>query len=133
MQSKKIILFDGVCNFCNFWVNFVMARDKRDLFRFAPLQSNVAKEKLTKYKSEHTKLESVILISDDKVYMKSTAALLISKDLSGPVKVLFPLIVIPKFLRDFIYDLIAKNRYKIFGKKDSCRIPKEEEKSKFLV
>ena len=131
-QNKKIILFDGVCNFCNFWVNFIIDRDKKDVFRFAPLQSDFAKEKLEKFKIDNLKLESVILIEDEKMYSKSTAALMIAKELSGPVKILFPLIVFPKFLRDFIYDLVARYRYKIFGKREICRIPTEEEKSKFL-
>ena len=131
-QNKKIILFDGVCNFCNFWVNFIIDRDKKDVFRFAPLQSDFAKEKLEKFKIDNLKLESVILIEDEKMYSKSTAALMIAKELSGSVKILFPLIVFPKFLRDFIYDLVATYRYNFFGKREICRIPTEEEKSKFL-
>ena len=131
-NHKKIILFDGVCNFCNFWVNFIIDRDKRDVFRFAPLQSDYAKKELEKFKMDNLKLESVILIEDERMYSKSTAALMIAKVLSGPVKILFPLIVFPKFLRDFFYDLVARYRYKIFGKREICRIPAEEEKSKFL-
>ena len=81
---------------------------------------------------DNSNLESVILLDGESVYSKSTAALKIAKELSGSVKILYPLLILPKFLRDFFYDLIAKNRYKIFGKKDVCRIPTEEEKVKFL-
>lgn len=81
---------------------------------------------------DNSNLESVILLDGESVYSKSTAALKIARELSGPVKILYPLLILPKFLRDFFYDLIAKNRYKIFGKKEVCRIPTEEEKVKFL-
>lgn len=113
-------------------MNFVIDHDRRDVFRFAPSQSDFAKKELEKFKMDNLKLESVILIEDEKMYSKSTAALMIAKELSGPIKILFPLMVFPKFLRDFIYDLVARYRYKIFGKREICRIPTEEEKSKFL-
>lgn len=132
IDKQKIILFDGVCNFCNFWVNFILDRDKNDLFKFAALQSKLGNEILKKFNMDNSSLESVILLDGESVYSKSTAALKIAKELSGPVKILYPLLILPKFLRDFFYDLIAKNRYKIFGKKDVCRIPTEEEKVKFL-
>ena len=132
IDHKQIILFDGVCNFCNFWVNFVNKRDNRDMFRFAPLQSDVAKVMLSKFKLDDLVRESVILVSGENIYSKSTAALKIAKGLSGTVKVLYPLIIFPKFFRDVIYEFVARNRYKIFGKRDSCRIPTEEEKLKFL-
>lgn len=132
IDKQKIILFDGVCNFCNFWVNFILDRDKKDLFKFAALQSKLGNEILKKFNMDNSSLESVILLDGESVYSKSTAALKIAKELSGPVKILYPLLILPKFLRDFFYDLIAKNRYKIFGKKEVCRIPTEEEKVKFL-
>lgn len=132
IDKQKIILFDGVCNFCNFWVNFILDRDKKDLFKFAALQSKLGNEILKKFNMDKSNLESVILLDGESVYSKSTAALKIAKELSGPVKILYPLLILPKFLRDFFYDLIAKNRYKIFGKKEVCRIPTEEEKVKFL-
>jgi len=113
-------------------VNFIIDHDTRDVFRFAPLQSDFAKKELEKFKMDNLKLESVILIENEKMYSKSTAALMIAIELSGPVKILFPLIVFPKFLRDLIYNLVARYRYKIFGKREICRIPTEEEKSKFL-
>jgi len=132
IDEKQIILFDGVCNFCNFWVNFVLKRDKKDLFRFAALQSEKAKELTSKFKFDTSKLDTFILIAENKLYTKSTAALMICKQLNGLIKILSPLIILPKFFRDFIYDLIAKNRYKIFGRRESCRIPTVEDKLKFL-
>jgi len=132
IDEKQIILFDGVCNFCNFWVNFVLKRDKKDLFRFAALQSEKAKELTSKFKFDTSKLDTFILIAENKLYTKSTAALMICTQLNGLIKILSPLIILPKFFRDFIYDLIAKNRYKIFGRRESCRIPTVDDKLKFL-
>jgi predicted DCC family thiol-disulfide oxidoreductase YuxK len=133
INQKQIILFDGVCNFCNFWVNFVIKRDKKDLFRFGALQSEKSKDLTNKFNFDTSNLDTFVLIAGDKFFTKSTAALMICKELNGLVKIMYPLIFFPKFFRDFIYDLIAKNRYKLFGKKDSCRIPTEEEKKKFLL
>ena len=132
IEEKQIILFDGVCNFCNFWVNFVIKRDKKDLFRFAALQSDKAKELTCRFKIDTSNLDTFILVAGNKIFTKSTAALMICKQLNGLIKILYPCIILPKFFRDFIYDLIAKNRYKLFGRKESCRVPTEEEKLKFL-
>jgi len=132
IDEKQIILFDGVCNFCNFWVNFVLKRDKKDLFRFAALQSEKAKELTSKFKFDTSKLDTFILIAENKLYTKSTAALMICKQLNGSIKILSLFIILPKIFRDFIYDMIAKNRYKLFGKRESCRVPTKEEKLKFL-
>ena len=131
-NEKQIVLFDGVCNFCNFWVNFLIRRDKNDLFRFAALQSENAKELKNRFKIDISNPDSLFLIVGEKVYIKSTAALMVCKELNGMIKILFPLIILPVFFRDFIYDLIAKNRYKMFGRKESCRIPTEAEREKFL-
>lgn len=123
ISQKQIILFDGLCNFCSFWVNFVIKRDSKDIFRFASLQSDEAKKLTEKFNFDITSLDTFILIVGDKVYTKSTAALLVGKELKSPIKILYPLIILPKFLRDFVYDLIAKYRYKIFGRRDVCYIP----------
>ncbi|MCU0332072.1 MAG: DCC1-like thiol-disulfide oxidoreductase family protein [Ignavibacteriaceae bacterium] len=122
-DKKQIILFDGVCNFCNFWVNFVIERDSKDIFKFASLQSSIARELTQKLNFDSSSLDTFVLIADDKLYTKSTAALLVSKELKSPVKLIYSLIIFPKFLRDIFYDLIAKHRYKIFGKRDVCYIP----------
>lgn len=132
-DEKQIILFDGVCNFCNFWVNFVIKRDTKDIFRFAALQSEKAKELTSSFSIDASKLDTFVLIEGEKFFTKSTAALMICKKLNGPIKILSLFIILPKIFRDFIYDLVAKNRYKFFGKKESCRIPTDEEKLKFLV
>lgn len=125
-------MFDGVCNFCNYWVNFTIERDVKNLYKFAALQSDEGQLLLQQYNVDQINSESFILIRGENVYTKSTAALEISKNLSGPVKLLYPFIFLPKFIRDFIYDLVAKNRYKIFGKSEVCRIPTEREKAKFI-
>jgi predicted DCC family thiol-disulfide oxidoreductase YuxK len=128
----KIILFDGVCNFCNYWVNFIIDHDKQNLFKFAALQSEKGSELLEKFNLPKDDFDSFILISENKVYKKSSAAFAIAKDLSGWPKIFTPLNFLPKALTDLIYDMIAKNRYKFFGKKEACRIPTKEEKSKFF-
>lgn len=133
MQNHYIITFDGVCNFCNYWVNFTITRDIKNLYKFAALQSDEGQIILQQYNLDQNNLESFVLIRGENVCSKSTAALEISKNLSGPIKLLYPFIFLPKFIRDYIYDLIAKNRYKIFGKSDICRIPTEEERAKFLL
>ncbi len=132
MTHHKIILFDGVCNFCNFWVNFIIDRDKNDKFRFAALQSESGQEILKQLKLNINDFDTFILADGRNYYTKSTAAFLISKNLKGLWKLLFVFIIIPGPIRNFIYDLIAINRYKNFGKRDVCRIPDEEEKRKFI-
>jgi predicted DCC family thiol-disulfide oxidoreductase YuxK len=132
IDEKQIILFDGVCIFCNFWVNFVIKRDKEDIFRFAALQSKEAEELSGKFKFDSTEIDTFILIAGEKFYAKSTAALMVCKELSGLLKLLYPSIILPVFFRDFIYDLIAGNRFKLFGRRNSCRVPTEAEREKFL-
>lgn len=132
MENYQVILFDGVCNFCNFWVNFIMDRDKHNLFRFAALQSETGEKILRQIEFDSSRLDTFILISGGEHFIKSTAALMIAKNLGGVFKLFYPLIFLPKFFRDFMYDLIAKNRYKIFGRRTNCRIPNEDERKKFL-
>ncbi|HAV53785.1 MAG TPA: thiol-disulfide oxidoreductase [Aequorivita sp.] len=134
MESKnhKIILFDGVCNLCNGAVTFIIKRDKKDVFKFAALQSEIGRELTSKFNIDTSKVDSIILIDGEKHYEKSSAALRIAKYLSGAYPLLFGFMVVPKFIRNAVYDYIAKNRYKWFGKKESCMIPTAELKSKFL-
>jgi predicted DCC family thiol-disulfide oxidoreductase YuxK len=127
-----IILFDGVCNFCNFWVNFLIDRDKKDKFRFTALQSEKGSELLKKYNLSTEDFDTFVLIDREKYYIKSTAAFMVAKNLPGLWKTLYIFIIVPKPLRDFVYSLIAKNRYKLFGKRETCRIPTPEERNKFL-
>ncbi len=132
MQKHQIILFDGVCNFCNFWVNFIIDRDSKDTFRFGALQSEKGQLLLQKFKLNTSDFDTFVLIVNDKHFTNSTAALMISKELKSVVKILYPFIFIPQLIRDFFYGLIGKNRYKFFGKRDICRIPTENERKKFL-
>ena len=127
-DNSKIILFDGVCNLCNGAVNFVIKRDKKNVFKFATLQSDHAEE----FGFDLTKMDSIILIDGDKNYSKSSAALHIARHLSGAYPLLYAFMILPKFIRDWVYDYIAKNRYKWFGKKESCMIPTPELQDKFL-
>ncbi len=127
-KDKKILLFDGVCNLCNNAINFVIKRDKANIFKFATLQSKEAQD----LGFTAIDMNSIILIDGDKKYSKSTAALHIAKHLSGGYPLLYAFMVFPKFFRDWIYDIIAKNRYKWFGKKESCMIPTPELQDKFL-
>ncbi|MGI9594425.1 MAG: thiol-disulfide oxidoreductase DCC family protein [Patiriisocius sp.] len=131
-STHSIILFDGVCNLCNGAVNFVIKRDNSNVFKFAPLQENSEIFLLKKYAIDPQKLDTIILIENDRVYLKSTAALRISKKMSNLWPLLYVCIVLPKFLRDAVYDYIAKNRYAWFGKNDQCMIPSPATKDKFL-
>lgn len=132
-KDKKIILFDGVCNLCNNAVNFIIEHDKKDVFRFASLQSEIGKELTSKRGIDPKVIDSIVLIEPGVAYFqKSTAALEISKDLSGGYSFLSYLSIFPEVIRNGIYDLIANNRYKWFGKKDACMIPTRELKAKFL-
>ncbi|MCA9425451.1 MAG: thiol-disulfide oxidoreductase DCC family protein [Candidatus Omnitrophica bacterium] len=130
--EKPIILFDGVCNFCNSSVDFVIARDPKGIFRLGALQSEEAKPYLEKYEIDPDDLSSMALIEDGKLYRRSTAALRIARRLKQPWPLLYVFIVIPPFVRDFVYNWIAKNRYKWFGKMESCRMPTDELRERFL-
>lgn len=132
MKNPKIILFDGVCNLCNGAVNFIIKRDKKDGFKFAALQSEKGRELTLKYSIDTSKVDSILLIDGEKHYEKSSAALRIAKQLSGGYPLLFGFMVVPKFIRNWVYDFIAKNRYRWFGKKEQCMVPTAELKDKFL-
>lgn len=131
-KNKSIILFDGVCNLCNSSVNFIIKHDTKKRFVFASLQSDAAKEILLQFPLKKNKIDSVILIQNGNIYEKSTAALLISKQLRGICKIAISFIIIPKYFRDTVYDWIAKNRYNWFGKKKRCVVPSADIKDRFL-
>lgn len=133
MQGYQIVLFDGVCNLCNQSVDFIVQRDGKNVFKFASLQSDFAKKLLKHFPIDAEKLDSVLLLKHGKLYQKSSAALQIARQLSGGWKLMYGFIIIPKFLRDFVYTIIAKNRYRWFGKKETCRLPTLEERAKFLT
>ena len=129
---NPIVLFDGVCNFCNYWVNFAIKRDRKKKLKFTALQGELAKKILPEFNINPTSLHSVILIDNGKVYTQSSAAIRICKYLSGGWKLCYGFIIIPKFIRDFFYNIIARNRYKWFGKRNVCMIPTAELKERFL-
>ena len=132
-KNKKIVLFDGVCNLCNDSVQFIIERDKDDVFRFASLQSEVGQKLTTERGIDPQAMDSIILIEPGIAYYeKSTAAIEISKHLSGGYSLLRFFSFLPEGFRNGIYDIIAKNRYKWFGKKDECMIPTPDLKAKFL-
>lgn len=132
LNSKGVILFDGVCNFCNSSVNFIIRHDKKDYFRFTPLQSEIGMKISEKYNLDSGNLKSVILVDKGKIYTKTTAALRIAKQLSGAWPVLYVFIIVPPPIRDVVYNIIAKYRYKWWGEREACMIPTQEIRKKFL-
>ena len=134
MHSKEtnIVLFDGVCNLCNSTVQFIIRHDPKAKFKFASIQSDRGQLLIERHGLLIENADSLIYIRDKKVYIKSTAVLLILRRLSGGWKLLFGLVIIPGFLRDMIYDFIAKRRYRYFGKSESCIIPAPEFQGRFI-
>ena len=132
MNEHPIILFDGVCNLCNRSVQYVIKHDPEALFRFASLQGETGQQLLKQFNLSTTDLNSFVLIRDNKAYTRSDAALNVAKQLTGLTKLLYGFIIVPPFIRNAVYNLIAKNRYKWFGKKDSCMIATTALKSRFL-
>jgi predicted DCC family thiol-disulfide oxidoreductase YuxK len=131
-NQNGIILFDGVCNFCNTSVNTIIRFDKKKYFRFAPIQSETGKFLMNKFGLDPVKFDSVILVDDNKAYVFSSAILNIARKLKGIYQLAYIFILVPSFIRDPLYKWIAKNRYKWWGKKDSCMIPSPELRSRFL-
>ncbi len=117
---------------CNGSVNFFITHDKKDVFRFAALQSDVGIELQKRLNIDHENIESFILIDGDRYYKKSTAALRVAGMLGFPYILLYPLLLVPPFIRNFVYDIIARYRYKWFGKRSTCRVPTQHERNKFL-
>ncbi len=133
MDGKQLIFFDGVCNLCNSSIQFIIKRDKKDQFRFAPLQSAMGEEFILERQIDTSKIDSIILYEPDiAYYTKSTAALKIGQAFGGGYKLLGVFEWIPRPVRDWFYDRIAKNRYRWFGKQDACMIPTPELTAKFL-
>lgn len=132
-KHKQLILFDGVCNLCNSSVVYVIKHDKNDIFRFAPLQSKIGKAIIDKFQIDTSKTDSILLYSEEfGLKIKSSAAISIASKLGFPRNVMSIFKVLPKFVRDWFYDFIAKNRYKWYGKKEACMIPTPELKNKFI-
>ena len=132
-QGKLIILFDGICNFCNDSVQRIMKNDSKDRFRFASLQSDIGRKLTAERGIDTSQIDSIIMINPGNAYyIKSTAALKIAGKMDGFYPILQIFSIFPENLRDMVYDHIAKNRYKWFGKREECKIPTTEEQNKFI-
>jgi predicted DCC family thiol-disulfide oxidoreductase YuxK len=131
-SNEDILLFDGVCNLCNGLVNFIIKRDIRRKFKFASLQSEASRLWLERFGLSENEFDSFVLIKKDEYYLKSTAALKTLWELGGISKIFYVFILNPRPLRDFLYDIIAKSRYRVFGKRNSCMIPTPELEARFL-
>jgi len=132
LTKNPIILFDGVCNLCNGAVNFIIARDPNVYFRLAALQSTIGQEILQKHSLNTQDFDTIVLVEGDNIYSHSTAALRIARKLCGAWPLFYAFIVIPSPIRNVIYNWISRNRYRWFGKQDTCRIPTPELRSRFL-
>ena len=131
-MNDNILLFDGFCNMCSGIVKFTIKRDPKGKFKFATLQSEEGQALLKKFNLQTNDFESFVFIKNEKCYLKSTAGLEVLRELGGIWKLAYIFIIIPRSFRDLIYDLIAKSRYKIFGKKKECMIPTPEIENRFL-
>jgi len=132
MITKKIIFYDGHCNLCNGFVNAIIKLDKKNIFLFAPLNGNHAKNLLKKNNIKNTTVDSVVLFNNNSISYKSKAVIEILISLGGIYRVLVITKIIPRAILDWIYDIVAKNRYSWFGHQDSCMVPDKKIISKFL-
>lgn len=131
-RGKKVILFDGVCNVCDSFVQFILKRDKKGQFLFASLQSEIGKQLLKKHQVQVKELSTVVLIDGDKSYTHSDVPLRVMKALGSVYSLLYPFRILPKDFRNKIYDWFSNNRYRFFGKKEVCMLPEPEWRSRFL-
>jgi len=131
-SKKSIVLFDGVCNLCNNTVQYIIRHDKKNYFQFASLQSSTGQLLLKKFQLPQNTFNSFVLVEDDHVYTKSTGALKVLKKLGGWWTLFYGFIILPRFIRDAVYNWVSKNRYRWFGKQEHCMIPTPELKAKFL-
>lgn len=131
-QYKRVIVFDGVCNFCNAFVSFVLNRDRTALFKFGTLQSQPAQLILKQMDLPTEDYETFLLLENGIIFTKSTAALRILRALPGYWSWLYAFIIIPRPVRDFVYSVIARYRYRWMGKSDTCRVPSPQERARFI-
>jgi predicted DCC family thiol-disulfide oxidoreductase YuxK len=132
IENKKIVLFDGVCNLCSSSVQFILKRDKKNQFLFGSLQGTTGQAYLKKFNLPADTFNSFMLVERDTLYTRSTGALRMLKYLGGVWPLLYVFIIVPKFIRDTVYNFIAGNRYKWFGRKEACWLPTPDLKSRFL-
>jgi len=130
--QHPVILFDGVCNLCSGSVQFIINRDPSGIFRFATLQSETGKNLVSKFDLPNDKPDAIILVENSEYYLRSTAALRILQRLGSLWQLLYVFILIPRPIRDYFYDIVARNRYKWYGKRAQCMIPSEDIKGRFL-
>lgn len=123
IPTNPVILFDGVCNLCNGSVQKIIAADPQKQFRFASLQGSFSQQILKQFHLPPSELSSFILLENNQIFTKSTGALKVARRLSGAWPLLYAFIIFPRFIRDGVYNIIARNRYKWFGKKESCMVP----------
>lgn len=127
-----IVFFDGICNLCNRSVDFILTRDKGKIFKFASLQSDIASQLLKDKGVDTSAMRTIILLKNDKIFYRSDAVLEIIRDLKAPWPALYIFKIVPRFIRDSVYRMVSKNRYSWFGKRNTCRIPTDDEKDRFL-
>ena len=128
---ESLVLFDGVCNFCNGAVNFIIRQDGEKKFKFAPLQSEIGQQMQAKYGIGEDG-DSIILVENDKAYTHSTAGLRVAKGLGSIWSLGYVFIIVPSFIRDFFYRLFAKYRYRLFGRTEACMLPTPDVRERFL-
>ena len=132
MEEDQIIIFDGVCNFCNGAVNFIIKRDSQGIFKFAPMQSEIAQELILKHQVNGVSDDSFLLIKNGQCFLRTNAALEITKDLDGFWFLFRAFKLVPAGIRDYFYRLLARNRYKLFGKRSACMVPSKAVRDRFL-
>ena len=132
MDNRHIVIFDGVCNFCNGAVNFIIKRDPDGIFVFTPMQSDLARELMDKHKIHNVGIDTFLLIKNDQCFVFSSAALEITRDLTGLWFIFNVLRLVPSFIRDLFYKVFARNRYALFGRQDICMVPTKEIRSRFV-
>lgn len=132
VDEHPVVLFDGVCNVCSASVRFIHARDPSQQIKVAPLQSETAKHLLERFGLRTDDFDTIVLVEGDRYYTRSTAALRIAKRLNALWPALYAFIIVPRFIRDAVYNFVAKHRYKWFGRKDQCMVPTPELRARFL-
>jgi predicted DCC family thiol-disulfide oxidoreductase YuxK len=132
VEYERVIIFDGICHWCNGWVNFTLVRDPHGKFKFGTLQSEPAQQILRALGLPTDNFETFLLLERDRVFTKSTAALRIIRHLSGLWPLLYIGIVIPRPLRDALYDYVAQRRYRWMGKTETCRVPTQTDQERFV-
>lgn len=131
-EQHYLVIFDGICNFCNGAVNFIINRDPEAKFKFSPIQSKLSQEIIKKHGVANVGIDTFLLVKNGRCYIWTDAAMEISKDLSGSWYLFNIFRVIPSSARDYLYRVFARNRYKLFGKSDNCMVPTEELRSRFV-